>query len=602
MRNEMNRREAKKVKSSRISAGLRLVMAGVFAVFGIAFAVSLLALAEKNQKDYEQREAETIINGVKESIIANMDNYKALTRIIMMDEDVLKYQRYKNVNPGMTNDAHFGVQRVLNVSTEVDSVLLIRNDGTYMNTGHGGYEVDINRIQDWSWRHVYINSMGKAFVAMNGNDTIKKADGQQMATIIRPTYDLYTLRQTGLLMMNISIEAMLDRILLTQQHDSLCILSNEGSYLAGNSSIADYFGVQFLNADIVREEIKDKTEFRTVSGMLMKDMPFVIMCGTGEGNVSIPTETLTIYAMLLVAFIASVIIASIYITNSITRPISNMVEAMERTKNSGWVKTLDAEVKPNEIGMLKDSFNTVIERQNDLFDSLMEQEKAAQKAEMLVLHEQIKPHFLYNSLETINFMALEAGAEEVSLAVETLGSFYRNFLSKGSREIELKREISIIQDYLKLQKLRYGDIISDEYNIEENTKNFLLPKLTLQPLVENCIYHGIRLKGEPGVIRISSKMIDDKLHLTVYDTGVGMSPEVLEGLLAELQGKKAKFDNGLPKSFGLRGTVERLRYYYNGDDLVTIRSVEGEYTEIELVIPRINIEGEGDEDVQSNAN
>lgn len=590
------------IKPRRISVGLKLMFAGVFAVFGIAFAISLFAIAEKSRRDYEQRESETIINGVKESIDANMDNYKALTRLIMMDEDVLKYQRSLEASRGLANDAHIGIQRVLNVSTEVDSVLLFRNDGEYMNTGHGEYQVDINRIQDWAWRHVYINGMGQAYVAMNGNDTVTKKDGQPLATIIRPTYDLYTLRQTGILMMNISVEAMFDRILLTQKNSNLCILSNDGTFLAGNKSIAQYFSSSYLATDIYHEEIEGKADFGIVSGLLMENLPFVIMCSTDKGTVSIPTETLTIYTVILLAFIIAVIIASVYITNSITRPINNMAEAMEKTKNSGWVEKLDAEVKANEIGMLKDSFNTVIERQNELFDNLMKQEKAAQRAEMLVLHEQIKPHFLYNSLETINFMAVEAGAENVSSAIETLGSFYRNFLSKGSREIALKKEITIIRDYLKLQKLRYGEIIYDEYDIAPDTTEFLIPKLTLQPLVENCIYHGIRLKGEPGTIKITSRLVDDSLHLTVYDSGVGMSEEELETLSAELRGETTKGDSELPKSFGLKGTVERLKYYCNGDDVVSISSVEGEYTEIRLVIPRINMEGEGEANVQSNAN
>ena len=98
-------------------------------------------------------------------------------------------------------------------------------------------------------------------------------------------------------------------------------------------------------------------------------------------------------------------------------------------------------------------------------------------------------------------MALESGAANVHEALETLGSFYRNFLSKGGREIRLYREVNIVRDYLALQKLRYGDIIEDEYDIDDDVNDCIVPKLILQPLVENSIYHGIRLKGEKGQIK-----------------------------------------------------------------------------------------------------
>jgi len=160
--------------------------------------------------------------------------------------------------------------------------------------------------------------------------------------------------------------------------------------------------------------------------------------------------------------------------------------------------------------------------------------------------------------------------------------FYRNFLSKGDREIPLEKEVTIVKDYLSLQKLRYGDILIDEYDIAAEAADCIVPKLTLQPLVENCIYHGIRPKGEPGVIRIKAAVEGDDLHIYVTDTGVGMSSEYIDKLMS---GKKnASGDEG---SFGLWGTIERIRYYSHRDDVFRITSEEGEYTCIELIIPAI---------------
>jgi len=208
---------------------------------------------------------------------------------------------------------------------------------------------------------------------------------------------------------------------------------------------------------------------------------------------------------------------------------------------------------------------------------------------MRVLQEQIKPHFLYNSIETIGFMALDAGADKVHDALETMGSFYRNFLSKGGREIPFSREISIVKDYLSLQKLRYGDIIEDEYDIPAEAEYFIVPKLILQPLVENSIYHGIRLKGEKGMISISA-YVDEiegeeyperELHIVVKDTGVGMDQDKIDKILsAEEKDRPQEAD----ESFGLWGTIQRIRMYTGKKDCVKIESEQGEYTRIEITI------------------
>jgi two-component system sensor histidine kinase YesM len=261
---------------------------------------------------------------------------------------------------------------------------------------------------------------------------------------------------------------------------------------------------------------------------------------------------------------------------------------MEDTKRSGWLKKINVKMPDNEIGQLADSYNSMNEYLQEVLNRLIDKEKMVQRVEMRVLQEQIKPHFLYNSLETISYMACEAGADKVYSALETLGSFYRNFLSKGDREIPLKREIQIIRDYLSIQKLRYGENINDEYDIDESVLEIMIPKLILQPLVENSIYHGIRVKGEPGLIKISAKREGNNLEVRVHDTGVGMSEEQIKNILDGENGEENEEEEAL-SGFGLKGTIRRIRYYCKADDAIRIISEEGEYTEIVL---KLNIKNE----------
>ena len=140
----------------------------------------------------------------------------------------------------------------------------------------------------------------------------------------------------------------------------------------------------------------------------------------------------------------------------------------------------------------------------------------------------------------------------------------------------------IIKDYLSLQKLRYGDILNDEYDIAPDTEECLIPKLILQPLVENSIYHGIRMKGEKGTIKISSFLDEDGLHIIVRDTGIGMTQEQIEKVLSP---NKTDDPDPFNASFGLWGTIRRIRSYCDSNDIVRIRSEAGEFTEIEFILP-----------------
>ncbi|MBR5360966.1 MAG: histidine kinase, partial [Lachnospiraceae bacterium] len=310
-------------------------------------------------------------------------------------------------------------------------------------------------------------------------------------------------------------------------------------------------------------------------------LPIVIMNISPYAPEGIPYTVLYILLLLLLVFIVSAVLVAAYIRNNITKPVFELSKKMDSNKQTGELNQIEKEMKFSELEMLKTSYNSMIDYVKELIGAVIDKEKTVQRMEMRVLQEQIKPHFLYNSIETIGYLALEAGADKVHNALETLGSFYRNFLSKGSREITLAREIAIVKDYLSLQKLRYGDIIEDEYDISDDVKNFIVPKLILQPIVENSIYHGIRIKGEKGTIKITGRRVDNALHLIVRDTGVGMSREQIEEILNKKRDDSSE-DEGA--SFGLWDTIERIRIFCNREDVVRIRSEAGEYTEIELII------------------
>lgn len=252
-------------------------------------------------------------------------------------------------------------------------------------------------------------------------------------------------------------------------------------------------------------------------------------------------------------------------------------------------KMVDIETGNDEIGQLKQDYNIMISEIQKLIQQIVEEQRIKRKTELDILQAQVKPHFLYNTLDAMRYLALSGKSEELYESLEALGSYYRISLSKGQEFITIKEEIDILKSYLLLQKLRYGDIFDVIYDIDKEAYEYKIPKLVLQPLVENSIYHGIKPKGEPGLIKICVKLKDDKIIISVEDDGVGMSEEVLNSIKSEVLDL-----NKL--SFGLKGTIKRLKLFYgtnntsdnyNIDDIYSVESEKRKGTKIFIKIPML---------------
>ena len=570
----------------------RVVLCAILIVLA-SFLLSTFLLADNERRRNSKNESERIIRVLSNAITYDFEKYKSISRLILMDSTLLDFMKAKSdyVDIGMINDARYSVMDILNVTEGVDSVIIIREDLIMFSTNRFTYEFDLDKMEDDTWREDILDAMGKAVVSLNSFGIAKKQNDKQMITIGRAFYDINSQKRTGVLLMNI-YPAVIDNMLTSTDRENICIMGTDGTFLAGNSEYAAYFGDEFKNNSITHKTIKKGGKSIILSGMQVEELPIVIMRASDYRVREVPYTIIYILISLLLAITIVEILLGFYVRKNITEPIGGLSKAIDSNRVSGKLEKIDVPVPNLELATLENDYNRMIDHVYELMDELMEREKNLQRAEMRVLQEQIKPHFLYNSIATIGYMALDSGADKVHGALETLGEFYRNFLSKGEREIPLSKEILIVKDYLSIQKLRYGDILEDEYDIEEDTKDFVIPKLTLQPIVENCIYHGIRPKGEKGIIRVTARMSGENLLLSVRDTGVGMPTEQIEKIL---QTEKSSGIENDSESFGLWGTIERVRYYTGEKDIVEIKSEIGEFTEITFTIRKnpITPEGEG---------
>ncbi len=575
----------KKNSDLSLVSGMRRVVLGVILVVLASFLFSTYLIADNERKNGARNESERIIRILSNTIVYDYEKYKSISRLILKDPQLMSFLRADadSVNIGMINDARYSVMDILNVTEGVDSVMIFREDLIMFSTNRFTYEYDTEKMEGEEWRKDIYEELGKPVVSFNSNGVATKINNKQLITIGRAIYDIDTQKRIGIMMMNI-LPQVLDNMITARDSGNICIMGTDGSYLAGNGEYAQFYGEEFKSNEITHKYVRLNGKNFILSGMCIEDLPIVILRASEYGLKGMPTKVIYVLIFLLATITVMEIFIGLFVRRQMTDPISELSSAIDENRRSGKLKKIDVPVPNAELSTLENDYNRMIDHVYELMDKLMEREKTLQRAEMRVLQEQIKPHFLYNSIATIGYMALDSGATKVHEALETLGEFYRNFLSKGEREIPLSKEITIVRDYLAIQKLRYGDILEDEYDIADDTKDLVIPKLILQPIVENCIYHGIRPKGEKGIIKVTSKMSDGKLVLSVRDTGVGMPEEQIERILLT-EGKEGGENES--ESFGLWGTIERVRYYTGEKDVVQIKSEIGEYTEITFFISKL---------------
>ena len=286
------------------------------------------------------------------------------------------------------------------------------------------------------------------------------------------------------------------------------------------------------------------------------------------------------YAFILVG----ALLISRKITQDITQPIQRLCE-VTRQAGKGDFAVRASEDSNNELAVLGSSFNRMVEEIGKLVEDIRVEQLNLRATELKLLQAQINPHFLYNTLDTIVWLAEAGKKEEVVWMVSALSNFFRTTLSKGRDYITVEEEESHIRSYLEIQQFRYRDILQYEVRIPEQIGGFMILKLTLQPLVENALYHGIKNKRGMGHIRVTGELDGEKLVFRVWDDGIGMSPERLEQVRRMVRGEDQSEDRS--SGFGLFNVWQRLQLNYGEGYGLEIDSVYGEWTESRVTIPAV---------------
>ncbi len=410
----------------------------------------------------------------------------------------------------------------------------------------------------------------------------KEDSDQQMISFVRPVRDIDTLDVLGTLAVNISYSRLeevfsviseqneMDVAILDRNGDTL-ITSPRGSWLAEEKMEKD-------GAYVEKEHEGEKYKTGIIS---QSDGAWKIIGAIPRSeSLSVIKQYTLLNILLVVLGMIMCVVGASFLTAKIIRPIKNILDSMKKI-GEGKLERIQIVETNAEIDYLQQNYNQMLDETEILMSQKVEEQRLRRKYELSLLQAQIKPHFLYNTFDSVCALAMMGRSQDVYKMMQALGQYYRNSLHKGQEVITVKEEIDIVRNYLIIQSYRYDNVFKAVYDIDESVNSCRMIKLILQPLVENAIYHGLREPELTGTIIIRAKDGGNYVILQVEDDGIGMEKEKLDFVLnrsEENQGKR----------FGLFGTIQRLRLYYQDEEekLVEIWSEKGKGTVITIRIPK----------------
>lgn len=295
---------------------------------------------------------------------------------------------------------------------------------------------------------------------------------------------------------------------------------------------------------------------------------------------SFTSFTIAILIILTASVLITILIAKV-ISNYITSPIRILEKQMENIHKNSFIPQPIGRASL-EVKSLSNSFVDMSIRMKDLMEKIIEEQELKRKSELDALQAKINPHFLYNTLDSVIWLAEQGDDEGVITLVTALAKLFRISISKGHEVITIEEELEHCRNYLVIQKMRYVDKFTFNISIEEDIKLCKTIKLITQPIVENSIYHGIKYLMDPGVINIrAQKFGEDKIQIIISDNGTGMSEKIKQSLLITDKKQHIKDGNGI----GVYNVNLRLKLAYGEEYGLSIESEIDEGTEVTITIP-----------------
>ncbi len=493
-----------------------------------------------------------------------LESYKELAESMIIDESIQRYLR----SEGPSDPNYFSLVRSVNSSLQstFDSHSGIRviaiDSYTFDDTiFKGNINMTLSTFKD-TLRKDYINSIvsrNPGTLRMSVNDMFQIKD-KNMLSIYMPVYSVSKMiNEIGILCIvidNSIFEGLSNKS--SMSFDSKMMLVDTSNTIVSCTN-SDSIGTKFEYSEMLKGSSGDFTVISDIYNyQKIGNWNYYIVSRIPLMNMyrdSLLMIVLLIVISVAVAYFGMIICKKIL--NRTYKPLDKIVKGM----NCAAEGNLDVRINIENVGIdfvnLGNGFNYMMGKINGLVEQVKLEQQQMDQIKFNALQAQIQPHFLYNTLECIHWQATADGNEDISDFVKVLAQYYRLCLSKGKDVIPLEQEIDHVRNYLYIQNIRYDNIIEFDLEIDEDCKNIPIPKITLQPLVENSIYHGIKVReGKPGRIYLKASKWAEDVYIKISDNGTGMSESQIEKMNCSI----SEYDKDF--GYGIRNVNKRIELMF----------------------------------------
>jgi len=583
-----------KERSRRLQATITLAFAVL--VFATALVMALISYAftaqavRSTSRDYTVQLIDQVQNGI-DSYISHMES---IAEVVQLNEQVQEYLR----PPGAVRSFEEEEQR-RRITAFLNSISRTRDDiSLILIAGHNREVLThdptlrLNPVVDITsqeWYRRAIEDPGRAVVSSSNVQNVIDGWYRWVITLSRTINDPATGEEYGVMLVDLNfsvIRRLLSRVVLGRR-GYLFVVDSEGG-------IVYHPRQELIYSELEREYIDTAVATRNGSfsvtdekGERLYTVSTSLRTGWRTVGVNYVSELVenrrTIqryYVSWTVICIVLAIFIAVLISHRLSMPILRLRSTMRVVEQGNFDVTTDI-TRRDEIGDLARDFNIMIARIKELVRTNAREQEEKRKSELMALQNQITPHFLYNTLDSIVWMAEGQRNEEVVKMVSALARLLRLSISRGEELVAIRDEIAHIGHYLTIQKMRYRDKLDFDISVEEEILGLYVPKVILQPLVENAIYHGIKNNDEGGCVTVRGSSNNGTVVLSVGDDGVGMTKVQIEGILAE--GATARQQ----RRVGVRNVHDRIQLYFGADYGLRFFSETGRGTTVEIHLPRV---------------
>lgn len=569
----------------------------IFYFFGVILLVTLTIttlgnLLYKNSINFSQNEnTNQIIKQINNNIESYVNNTENIINYMSIDPRILKFFNDNKIeNNDIEDETYKSIYNFVKFNRDIAGIMIVNRNGGYISDVMNKVSRDSLITEEWYSKAYNDPENIQVFTKPVGRniDNIFRYSADEVFSMSKAVVDARTNEIKGVILIDIKLDAIKEIIENSKPGTAGFI------YIMDNNKEIVYTPVNNIVYRIKNEWIEDINNeiiIKNINGENYQLTKFKSKY-TGWETIGVfpESESLRVVEYIryysFIAAIIALIIAEFFVVifaRSIVKPMYKLKKLMKRAQEGDLTVSFNTKYN-DEVGELGSSFNNMVKEINNLINLVQKEEKSKRIAEMNVLQAQIKPHFMYNTLDTIRWMAEEHNEDNIVEIIEAFTNLLRISLSKGREMISVQDELNHVQSYLIIQKIRYEDKLDYEIKFDENILDFKVIKLILQPLVENAIYHGIKEKRGNGKIVITGKIDGDILCFTVMDDGKGMEEEVLNKINKMLSGENK---NRNEIGYGIFNVNERIRIIYGEEYGLRYKSIYGEGTIVELRHPII---------------